>query len=612
MSLFGIEIAGEFLEIPQEVGIAFDIAGNDFSELNTRQGVNSNDFNIPATTKNKRLLSGSGRIDSKLYLKNRVISSGFLQIVERNYEAKVIKAAYFGGNSDWLSFIDNKELRELDFLQFDHNYNLTNILAGLTSTVNYCYPLINYGNLTQAANNEVDINNQDLRPALFAPAILRQIFKDAGIKVSGNLFNTLEFNKALLPWTGADDSQPSQTLTRLTATKADQALVNIAGYINGILLQSTVTEGNISYFNTSGGRFLNRSAYGSIKVDYSYDITVVGLTSSLDIRRTVQDSTSGVLISSNVIVSTVANGNFTGSESGVEIPEGAEIVFEYQNGNLGTETTSEIVFTCDNTKMVIANTLPEISQKDFVRWVVASFGCLLDYNDKTKTLNFNLSNQLYSGLNNALDWTPKIDLSKDRKENFVDFIKDYAQTNIFKYGSADNQPDGRGSFLVSDDTLPGSQDYYSAPFNGTAFATAFLGSYSTAVSLPFLDIIDEDGDISATDPRVLSSSPEGARISLDITDGTTTTAVTDYNIPEFSPLSYALLVPEFYRDISQIINNKSSFEVYIRLSSSDIEKFNQENIVRIEARYIIGYFYVSKIEDFNAEDLSYEVTLLKL
>lgn len=611
MSIFGIEINGEFLEIPAEIGIGFDIAGNDFSELNTRQGVNSNDFNIPATTKNKRLLSGSGRISSKLYLQNRVISSGYLQVVERNYQKRIIKTAYFGGNSDWLSLIDNKTLRDLDFSRFDHNYNLTNVLAGIVSEENYCYPVVNYGDLTTTIDNEINLVDQEARPALFAVAILRQIFKEADIKLTGDLFNEKEFKKALLPWTGVNDLEPSQTFTKLTVIKEDLALVNIAGFVSSVLLTGTITEGGSSYFNTLGGNLRNAAAYGAITCSYSYDIDVTGLTTNLQIRRTTRQGT-GAIIDSNIILNTSVDGNFTGTESDFVVPQGAFVFFEYQNGNLGTETSSEISFTCDNTKMVIGETLPDISQKDFVRWVVASFGVLLNYNDKTKTLDFSLSNQLYAELSSALNWSPKIDLSQDRVENFTDFIRDYAQTNIFKYGSTDGQPEGIGSFEVLDDTIPGEQDYYEAPFNGTSLENAFGGGYGSFVSLPFLDIIDEDGEVSETEPRVLYLEIETGRTSLDITDGTTTQAITEYNIPTFEPLSYAVLVPAFYRDISKIINNKTSFEVFIRLSSSDIEKFNQKNIVRIEARDVIGYFYVSKIEDFNGEDLSYKVTLLKL
>lgn len=142
MATFGIEISGEFLEIPDGLGIGFDIAGNDFAELNTRQGVKTNDFTLPATTKNKRLLlTGASRVDARLYLKNRVISEGYLQVVERNYKRRTIKIAYYGGNSDWLALIEDKSLRDLDLSAFNHDYSLSNVLSGLTSLNNYCYPV---------------------------------------------------------------------------------------------------------------------------------------------------------------------------------------------------------------------------------------------------------------------------------------------------------------------------------------------------------------------------------------------------------------------------------------------------------------------------------------
>lgn len=614
MSAFSIEISGEFLEIPAGTVIGYDVAGNDFAELNTRQGVRTNDFNLPATTKNKRLLVSGSRIDAVLYLQNREISRGYVQVVERNFHKRFIKIAYFGSNSDWINLIENKSLRDLSFFELAHEYNLQNVIAGMTSTENYCYPVINYGRFTNRVSSQIDINNQELVPAMFSKAVLFKIFEEAGIKVEGTLLSDILFSKMILPWVGTDEVYPAQTMTFLSLTDNGRFLADVPLFINGILgsNDTVINSGPASYFNAVTGAIVNASAFGGMFFSYSYDITVAGLSTSLEIRRTTYNS-SNVVSSSNVIVNTASNGNFTGSETDLFIPPGGRVQFEYLNDNVGTNLDSTLIFTSSTTIMTPEKTLPDVSQRDFVRYVVAAFGVLIRYNEVSKTIFFDLSNQLYANLENAPDWSGKLDVSKGRSQNFIDFIEQYSQENLFSYQEIDGKNIGTGILSVLDNTLPDNQNFYEAPFAATQIIKTGFGCGT--IDFPFIEVFEDDADTeidNETEPRVLNIDIAAGRRTLTISDGTNTQAVTEYNVPTFAPLFFKALLITYYPDIEKIINNKTSFAVYLLLGSSDIANFNQSTVVRINSRDFSGYFYVSIIEDFNGVDKSYKATLLKL
>ena len=98
---------------------------------------------------------------------------------------------------------------------------------------------------------------------------------------------------------------------------------------------------------------------------------------------------------------------------------------------------------------------PEYKQVDFIKGVVHAFNLKLTTNETTKVINIEPANDFYKGLGEGIDWTYKLDRSREIKDKFLK--SDLKRNVVFKYKEDDK--DGKVA-RMGDDYFDGIPDMF--------------------------------------------------------------------------------------------------------------------------------------------------------
>ena len=142
---------------------------------------------------------------------------------------------------------------------------------------------------------------------------------------------------------------------------------------------------------------------------------------------------------------------------------------------------------------------PEYKQIDFIKGVVHAFNLKLTTNETTKVIDIEPANDFYKGLGKGIDWTYKLDRSREIKDKFLK--SDLKRNVVFKYKEDDK--DGKVARMGDDyfngipDMFPYQEDlsskfqkgesefenpFFSGTYNAKDRRTTWLYPYDTAFS----------------------------------------------------------------------------------------------------------------------------------
>jgi hypothetical protein len=250
-------------DIPIPKGaVKITYAINDVANPELREGAFTDSFELPKTADITHALgypdnfnvfdddySPYRKIYCEIVDEGKPIVRGYAEIMasEKGYKLNV-----YGDNVDWFDFIKDRDLRDLDLSIWDHTYDVATMLASMTNTEGYVYPLIDYGTMGEPIESgdilpaveyiisgtgtvtyngivysigntftgefgedkynftgspKVYKNNvvvADLFPAAFVHTLVKQIFKEAGYKLLGNFPLYPLYKKLILPFNNKD------------------------------------------------------------------------------------------------------------------------------------------------------------------------------------------------------------------------------------------------------------------------------------------------------------------------------------------------------------------------------------------------------------------------
>jgi hypothetical protein len=100
---------------------------------------------------------------------------------------------------------------------------------------------------------------------------------------------------------------------------------------------------------------------------------------------------------------------------------------------------------------------PDYKQVDFIKGVSHAFNLTMTTDETTKTVNIDPVNTFYQGLGNAIDWTYKLDRSREIQDKFLK--SDLKRNIVFKYKEDDK--DGKVARMGDDyfDNIPDTYPY---------------------------------------------------------------------------------------------------------------------------------------------------------
>jgi hypothetical protein len=638
-------------------GNIFDISvNNDYYEEDVNIGVNFN----PAK-----------QAKAQIFLDNVKIFDGVLRMSKINSREGDItyEVNMFGRLRDILHELGDKTLAELNFADYDHVWNRTNIQNswGRTEWVegaqNYVYPLVDYGYSVDSITYPI----KNFKPAVFVTEILKRIFSEANFQLTAPFFESFYFRKLLLITAEKTITRESTTLLNQTTNLFQQEVTTDSDFSH--LLSFTSVEASGFTIQNSGTRFRWNKTQGlNTGLNLNFRIFLEALQGYTDNVWTVSVLKNGseVLYSSK-LVSFISAGQIYAWD--VSISGGIDLAlndyFEIRltgdiaGSGTNTQLQTEVViqpggtFKIGNTvpvaveleegdTMKIGYTLPKsMKQRDFLKSIISMYNLYVTQDRlRTNVLEIVPYNEFYRTFKDqALDWSDKLDQSQDititplselsAKEYRLTFDddSDYWSTS---YKTKFNEAYGESRTIIDNDFILDTKTVkvvFSPPVMREQVAGRIM-----------IHLYKVENGVKVPDnfkPRIAYWKPQVECPSWNIGYGSGNIAYTNYpyaghlddpiepqtdvlfSFPREVYFSIGLypqnnnLYTEYYEGLITSIGDRNSrlLEGYFYLTPTDISNLDFRTIVKVG----VHYFQLEKVDKYNpiANGLSY-VSLFKI
>lgn len=216
-----------------EVPLTFSIG--DVRDISKKQGTFSKTIKLAGTKNNNLLLNnyfevnieeGTFNINTKQkcqIVQNGVVilENGVLQLISVKKMQKSINGEDFveyealikDDVGDLFTIINQRELTDIEFGDYDHFLNAANIIATLNNDAND-----NYKYFFPYKENSIEYYLADFKPAIFAKVYWDRIFEGAGFTYQWDTLSadTVQFNNLLIPYNGPSSNVPQADIDAVT------------------------------------------------------------------------------------------------------------------------------------------------------------------------------------------------------------------------------------------------------------------------------------------------------------------------------------------------------------------------------------------------------------
>lgn len=365
-----------------------------------------------------------------LIFQNRLqVFKGTLRILEIVIDNGQIEyeVSVFGELGGLVAALGNNKLEDLDFSDYDHIWNVSNITGSwenVTGT-SYYYPLIDYGGVS---TGKVDYDIRALRPAFYVREYIDKIFTNAGYSWSCDLFDTARFKSLIIP----NNQKSLQTLQTRFLEGIDVTTQTVIQ--NGVDDENVITQNlrSLTEFTYSLGVYTytgvdTRTFKLSTFLNGNYYSTIEAI--QLGIKKNGTQVYTDTPFLSPTFGTTDTNFSKTFQDVYVTLATNDTIeLFAKVANNVGSYRlrTTFVSFYADlatpayadanpGDTLVVNDTLPKnILQVDFLRSIIKLFNLYL-YEDRLYPKKILIKPYVdYYDLNpsGVADWTYKVDRSK--------------------------------------------------------------------------------------------------------------------------------------------------------------------------------------------------------
>lgn len=415
---------------------------------------------------------------------------GFIRLIQINVLDKDLieyECSLHGQTADLFTTLGNAKLSELDFGEYNHVLNTTNVTNSWDTSIvkngssqpfalgeGYVYGqmLNKYGSQNTNTNQwRVD----DHVPCLYAKTVVDKIFANTGYEyTSDSFFTTDRFKRLIIPFTNFGLS-------------TDEASANARLFQSQLSTSATYTKGQTLAFNndSTGGNFDNGSNYNT--TTYSYTVPVAGdydifielkasytplipFPSPVTLTAEFGIYVNGIRLSVLNVLSDYQSTTFSFNGydySSLNLRIGDVVLLKYENMYVSGlyPITADLVINSDtffynkvsSLNFAYNNTLDfgyffsgDYTQKDLLFNFVKMFNLYIEQDaDNPKKLRFVTRDEFYNG--ETKDWTAKLDYSQNvnivpmgdleanpyiftYKEGQDNYNKDYKQSTTRIYG----------------------------------------------------------------------------------------------------------------------------------------------------------------------------------
>jgi hypothetical protein len=355
------------------------------------------------------------------------IMKGVLRLLEivQTDGAIEYECAIFGELGGFINALGNSRIEDLNFSSYNHTYSYANIVASwdTSGSTGYCYPLIDYGNVSTGTYGvaKKDFQYTTFKPALFLREYITKIIANSGYTYECDFFDTAKFRNLVVPNNSKQLTKETSEVLRLTTEV-------------GQFLNESTTIDFVSYENKTGSLFTAASGNtafiynGAAPLTTTLTIEILGSYSlargafSISVRKNgvlvpgssqIYDNEDSLFYSRTLPISFVTNDVLQIRSSGtLEEGDFIDVTTSFVNviNNVATITNVEL-----GDSMVVNDTIPKgIFQKDFFISVLKMFNLLVT-EDKNRTNHLIIKPYINFWSGTILDWSDKMDRSKTIK-----------------------------------------------------------------------------------------------------------------------------------------------------------------------------------------------------
>ena len=468
-----IYIEDNLIDLLQDISTDFTYAIDDIRDFGSLNTSFSRTISIPATARNNKILgfafelgmaqehnidlpnvntnfTPSQAAKCEVYIDKIQIFKGVIRILEivMNNNVTQYQCAVFGELGGFITELGNKRLEDLDFSEYNHTYNVTEI-EDSWDTINgsgYFYPLIDYGDVS---SNKDNWSVSTFRPALYVKEYIDKIFEGTTYTLSCAFFDTTFFKTLIIP-NNSQGIRGTNDRFILGTKTISQILLNsntpTARTLNlpfdtTTLLNFTENAGKSIFTYTDGTKTIRTiaSIAGTYQTDAASSITATLYIGGVSVQSFTQNTSSAnnPFSFSFDYTGNIANTNEVRIEISVPVTANTYIVTISSASINLSQITSQVVDVAYNGVISINENLPKgIFQKDFFLSVCKMFN-LYVYQDNLNEKQINIAPYIdfySSAVTNSLDWSQKIDMGSTMS------IKPMSQLNA-RYYSYKYTPD---------------------------------------------------------------------------------------------------------------------------------------------------------------------------
>ena len=699
------KVNGEYLDQFKLENFAISKAISKIGEIDLRHGDRSTSFDVPLTAKNIKILRYTPELnnyttvnnfdayDGQLIEDDAVISDGYYQVVKFSPTTKKASLRFYGGNSAWYALLKDRFINQ-EYTVDEGNTN------PYTLEKFQCYRT--WQNIQEQDNNYWtwylhDNTNRDIdgtlgiyNIAFYSTEIFKNIFDSVGIKTKGTLFNDVLFTKEAISGGNSVDSIFRTDGLPYLFTREDKADTEpITSSFKTLVF-------NIGEFDSewNGNEWTAGVGYGSVRFSVKintqrvFDFNMGDLECRWVFNGTPQTPfTIGQTYAESGVVGDTINESW--AESGVgytditfnNVSLGDTVSIQIRNINnttsnefflrgkyLGGGVQDPFITIGRNSTIPLASAsklLPKIKQTDFVKDILFTYGVVSQYDVKTKTLTLDKFENISNNIPNAIDWSKKIDLSKDINVDYTKILKNYGKKSLIEYQEDDNDSQvqienrfldenlGNGVIDIDNDFLSDEKTIYKSPFAATKQKLQDLTNQNfSGVYVPYLPYfeISEDRPDQSIKPRklIIEKNIAITQISTDAVNLLTVvdeignnqfianvnyaffakTAASNNSLNSisldsisdtFSFSSYRAyktvsetLLERNYNLYIKILNNPFYVSLNLNLSSLDVQSVDFLTPIYLEYKYDSGYYYIDSIEQYKGDGSTTKVNLVKI
>lgn len=397
-----IYIEDNLIDLLQDISTDFTYAIDDIRDFGSLNTSFSRTISIPATARNNKILgfafelgmaqehnidlpnvntnfTPSQAAKCEVYIDKIQIFKGVIRILEIviNNNVTQYQCAVFGELGGFITELGNKRLEDLDFSEYNHTYNVTEI-EDSWDTINgsgYYYPLIDYGDVS---TNKDDFSVYTFRPALYVKEYIEKIFEGTSYTLNCDFFNTSFFKTLIIP-NNSQGIRGTNDRFILGTKTISQILLNsntpTARTLNlpfdtTTLLNFTENAGKSIFTYTDSTKTIRTiaSIVGTYQTDAASSITATLYIGGVSVQSFTQNtfSANNPFTFSFDYTGNIANTNEVRIEISVPVTANTYIVTISSASINLSQITSQVVDVAYNGVISINENLPKgIFQKDF-------------------------------------------------------------------------------------------------------------------------------------------------------------------------------------------------------------------------------------------------------